>query len=381
MKPGVPREHRYYKRVCGWPDTRCWGAAIVLGLALPVALLTGQSAPTIETAPYVRVWSERLMPDSDRLLWVDDLAVTAGPDTGVEARAAADGHVAWKTALEGVRAIDASAGVVFAAGGGAVHAIDPASGATRWSSATSPDAPSLAATPAFVLVADAREIRALRARDGTLAWRLPLRAAPVTRISVDEAFGVVALADHTLIAFDVASGAEHWRFELDTVALTLTASRNRVYVGTRDATICAFSQATGRVSWRYLVGIPAVGDPVTDDRHVYVAQLDNTLKRYDAGSGKLIDSEALRNRPALGPRVAGDTIAVPLATGSIGFVSRSLPSKLTRLTPDIPPRLDAVTVSADGTLLVTLGLSEGNRALTAYRRGDSGATPEPRKDP
>ena len=148
---------------------------------------------------------------------------------------------------------------------------------------------------------------------------------------------------------------------LDHLALAVTSSRGRVYVGTVDGTICAFRQTTGRVDWRRLASVPVAGDPVTDDRYLYVARLDSTLKRYDARRGTLIESVTLPSRPIAGPRLAGDQVALPLASGTMAFVSRSRPARLTRLTPAGPPRLDAMLTSADAATVVTLGIADGAR--------------------
>ena len=48
-----------------------------------------------DAAPYALAWSERVAADTDHLLWTNDLAVSTSPTAGLEARASADGHVAW----------------------------------------------------------------------------------------------------------------------------------------------------------------------------------------------------------------------------------------------------------------------------------------------
>jgi len=59
---------------------------------------------------------------------------------------------------------------------------------------------------------------------------------------------------------------------------------------------------------------------------------------------------------------------VPLASGTTAIISRSRPAQLTRLTPAVPPRLDAMLMSADAATVLTLGIADGARSVTVYRR-------------
>jgi len=371
----------------------------VLGLALPVAAGAGQSAPTsdvakpagqttpapdaatvaaqspfapdapADAAPYTLAWSERVAADTDHLIWTSDLAISTSPTVGIEARTSIDGHIAWTKAVERVHIVAASGDVVvIAAGERMVQALEAKSGAERW--AVSGDRPvrTLTALPAIVLAIDDVEIRALDVRDGAVLWRVATGAAPATALSIDGAFGAVGLSDNTLVALDVAAGGERWRFPLDHVALAVTAGRGRVFVGTADGTICALGQTAGRVDWRRLASVPVAGDPVTDERYLYVARLDSTLKRYDASRGTLLESVTLPSRPIAGVRLAGDGVAVALASGTTAFITRSRPAHLTRLIPAVPPRLDAMLTSADAAIVLTLGITDGARTVMAYRR-------------
>ena len=293
--------------------------------------------------------------------------ITASPTAGLEARSPADGYVFWSTAIEGTTWLKAGHGLVFAAGNGQLRAIDSTTGLLKWSVTVREELRRMTTTSTAIVVNAGEEIRALQLTDGADLWRMRPGAPVSTSVAVDGTLAVAGLTDHTLLAFDLTSGAERWRVKLDEVPIAIAAGQNRVYIGWANVTLNAFEQATGRVSWRSTMALPLLGDPLVDDRSIIATLRDRSLREFDARGGTMKNNWRLGGLPASGPLKAGAIVAVALTTGDLAFVTRdgTAPTRVAGMSGQL---LQGADVTPDGRVVVTLGTSSsGSSVLTGFR--------------
>src|SRR6185295_15495297 len=121
MRPGPRVEHRYYRRVTIRAATRCWGLAIVLGTALPVAAQsTPPASPKPPAAPaYESAWTAPLGAPRPAHLAPDGTIVFAlDAKQALAAFSITDGHALWSVA-------DVSPDARLAGGGDRLYVITP----------------------------------------------------------------------------------------------------------------------------------------------------------------------------------------------------------------------------------------------------------------
>ncbi len=202
-------------------------------------------------------------------------AVTTGPQTG---------RVAWHRQLEGAvvpgPVVGADGSVLAASNGGVLHALDPASGADRWTYDGGGSYGSDLSTSPAVLP------------DGTILWPGP----------------------HDRLHGLTAAGQLLWTVQLDAFVLSPAVVGHRAYVATTDGTLLALDlpdRGRPREAWRLDVGGTSYSSPsVGPDGTVYAAA-DRivTAVRDDA------DHAAVRWRFR-----TRDTIEVSTAVGADGTI-------------------------------------------------------------
>lgn len=163
-----------------------------------------------------------------------------------------------------------------------VVALDPDTGARRWSAAASPPvAPPAGVGDDTVLVEDSTGVRALDAEDGDERWRAPgqhLTSTPPDAHVQD----VVVLddLDGTLVGVDVAEGRTLWtrpaptQWGLGLPAAVIPVSPDRAVVARPDA-IWMVDVHTGRASWSAgTAGRPPEVPVAVTDEHVVTVLAD-----------------------------------------------------------------------------------------------------------
>lgn len=171
-------------------------------------------------------------------------------------RAAVPGIVSGAPAVVGSAAI--AVAETATTGGVNVVAVDTATGRSRWrfsprGVAAGVTSPSVANGLVYVGFGDGF-VRALRGRDGAIAWTAPVRAAFSPQSSPAVGDGLVVFEDRVggVFAFDARSGARRWDFQFSATSVwgaPLIAGRT-VYVGLDDGTVAALSTNSGRLRWR-----------------------------------------------------------------------------------------------------------------------------------
>jgi hypothetical protein len=376
--------------------TICGGIAIAVSTSLPVTAeiiaTPGQQVPVTTPAttpasgegttaaaaapPYEVAWNVPIAADGPLTLAVTRSSlVIGGPEAPVEARSPTDGSVTWKSAVTFDGSMVVEDGLIFGVAGGTLAALDETSGRMRWSAAFDGQTQGPTTRPGIVLISAGSLLYAYRTADGAGAWGQDVRSPAVTRVAASDEMAVVALADGTMAAFDLQTGRPRWREPLDVAPSALVIARNRIYMATAEKSVCAYRTADGRLAWCFPVRVPSIGDPVVDDRYLYAAFQDNTLRIFDRNNGALVRSVPLNALPVSGPWLAGTLLALPVHTTEFVFLNVSAAgvhsSPAIRLsTPaerDSPSAL-AAGGSNDGSLLAMLTRSPAERLLVCFRR-------------
>ena len=84
----------------------------------------------------------------------------------------------------------------------------------------------------------------------------------------------------------------------------------RIYVGSNDKYFYCLNAETGERIFRWPTGADVIGRPITIDRRVFFASLDNFLYALDARSGSQHWAANLPTRPVRGAAQAGDAVLV-----------------------------------------------------------------------
>jgi outer membrane protein assembly factor BamB len=231
-----------------------------------------------------------------------------------------EGRVAWVVPFPTTSTPATGDGLVFAAGDGAVTALEQRTGAPLWKTAIdSPLAAALYWDTGWLLAStEAGDLLALHAQDGRILWRQtlgsPLLVPPTP--AGDRLY--VALRDGRLVALALDGGGIAWIAPLNEPVTGLLALEDQLLVGTRKNLLHSVSLTDGRIRWTQRAGADTAGAPVADDKLIYFTALDNMLRALDRRSGNLRWSRSLPTRPTSGPLRTGDVVLVPFVTTDIG---------------------------------------------------------------
>jgi outer membrane protein assembly factor BamB len=204
----------------------------------------------------------------------DDLVFLV-ESTGLVARRAADGAVAWQLALS--------------------------------------DPPIVA--PAFdngwlIVTTRGGQIGALRAKDGMIVWQRSLGSPAHATASLAEDRVYVSTTDGRLVTLRVDTGEPVWERQLGGAPNGILVSDDRLYVGTADNFFYCVLAKDGTIDWRWRTGGDVIGQPVADERHVFFVALDNVLRSMDRKSGAQVWMRPLPVRPSAGVVLAGSSLVV-----------------------------------------------------------------------
>jgi outer membrane protein assembly factor BamB len=231
---------------------------------------------------------------------------------------------------------------------GFVIAADAATGAERWRfTAESTIYSSPAVVDGVVYVGDnAGNVYALDAATGDQRWRFKpdqsfkryVNSAPAVVAGTAYVVSGVRQAGKTawLMAIDAASGKERWHFageEGDALVGTPTVAAGNVYVNSGQGILYAVDAGDGRERWRFDAGTRANSEnPAVVDGTAYFA-VAGTLHAFDAKSGKERWSSLISPHSELGssPTVADGIVYVSDANGVLYTVDAESGAKRWRL--------------------------------------------------
>lgn len=243
-----------------------------------------------------------------------NLLVVSGNDIAAVDRA--DGHVVWSFSPKDSRGVEpadpwdyhqsspvcAGGTVYYGGGNGVFYALDPGTGAVRFSFATGENA----AIRSTAAVADGTvffgdwngTLYALDAGDGRLRWKqatlegakpYPQFGAAVSALVVREDRLYLGLRNPDVLCLDTATGAVRWRFTADNgswIPGTPAFAGDTLYItGSDDHKVHALDARTGKQQWACDVGANMFIAPLVAGERVIVGDGDSYAK--DAGAGRL----------------------------------------------------------------------------------------------
>jgi outer membrane protein assembly factor BamB len=293
-----------------------------LGTAVPAA---SQSTPPASPKPpaipaYEHAWSAPLgSPDPSELIVDGDVVLVSAGD-GLTAFDSETGKRSWRVDLEHTAMLASGDGAVFVTMPGRLDALEKSDGRRRWTAALpNGDITGLIVVQGAVIVTAGLELRAYASGEGTQLWQETFAAATAA-LAADAGKIFVGLVNHHLVTLNM----EHVRLsdvELDTGPVQIVAAQERVLVCGSDGALYLHRQnRQNSLIWRVQRVVP-VGRPVIDDRHVYVAQFDNTARAYAFSNGTERWRLRLDARPVAGVQIAGANVFFPLLTGAVAIAT------------------------------------------------------------
>ncbi len=132
---------------------------------------------------------------------------------------------------------------------------------------------------------------ALRASDGSKAWRAPLpnvltTDSPEASPAVGNGVVVAGSFDHNIYAFDAKSGKQLWKYlTRGPVVAQPTIANGVVCVGSRDGTLYALDLTDGKLRWKFQTGSDILGACLVRDGFVYIGSTDDYLYALRASDG------------------------------------------------------------------------------------------------
>jgi len=262
---------------------------------------------------------------------------------------------------------------LYIASGEKLHALLETTGDERWGVSLPGPTTGPAWSKGLVVFSNGLEIVACRSVDGSEIWRQPLGAQIELPIVVSDGRVIAALANRTLVVLDLPTGAIRKRMLLPAKPGDLAGSEDRVYFGADDGAVYAYRAGSEDPFWVFPIHVNIVGAPVMDDRCVYAAFMDNSVRAFRRGSGTSCwSARALTGRPASGPMLSGGQLVIPLTTSDLVVIEARDGKPVRRPTVAAQPSsatLQAISASPDGTSIYIVSVGgDQRRVLTARRR-------------
>lgn len=149
-------------------------------------------------------------------------------------------------------------------------------------------------------------VYALDTETGQEVWRFQtdssVEVAPVVA-------GVIVYANSAtkLYALDKFMGTLRWQFDID-VAASPAVADNSIYVPDRNGNLVAIDVQTGREQWRFKTNGPLSSSPAIAGDTIYVGSRDRHLYAIDMETGQQRWSYRTGNWVASTPTIVGDTV-------------------------------------------------------------------------
>jgi len=284
------------------------------------------------------------------------------------------GKQVWIVTARPVQTPATGEGLVFLAEPDGLTAVRASNGSVAW---RLPFPDTLAARPVWdngwlIISTTSGSTLAFRASDGHLIWRYEagVEAAAPPALAGDQVY--LPLADDRILALRVETGAFVWERKLGGMPNDVLALDDRLYVGSKDNFLYCLMARNGQVDWRWKTGGDVIGVPVVDDRRVFFVSFDNVLRALDRTSGAQLWLRALSLRPAWGAVKAGGSIVVAGQSASAkafnatdGLPAGDLPAGAE--VAAIPLAFDHPDTQLPVVLLVTRDIAKGAAAVLMTR--------------
>jgi outer membrane protein assembly factor BamB len=321
-------------RVSHRSGTISWGAWTLRRSFWTAALLSVAVSSAAQPRP-----PQRIAPDDKRLFpvrltWTVDLpAEPAAPpitdplqayiplrDGQVVAIALADGWAQWLVDIETTWPVATDGALVFVAADDGVRALRAVDGSEAWRAPVGPvAAPPVSQSGWLIVGTRDGDVRAFRGGDGAVVWKRslgsPLAAAPA--IEGDRLF--LPLDDGRLVALEIVRGDPAWERTLGGRPGGILALPDRVFVGTSDNFLYCLAARDGAPDWRWRTAADVTGAPAADHSRVYFVSLDNVLRALDRRTGVQRWRRPLPSRHFGGPQVSAGVVVASLPVGPLLF--------------------------------------------------------------
>jgi outer membrane protein assembly factor BamB len=278
------------------------GIATVASLGAAGTFLLDYQARTQrpKLTPGQIVWKKQ---GSDKALPDPTIAgdvIYAASETGIFAFRLVDGHQLWRATPTVKRSYSSPRLVgqtLYVPLDNTIYALNPASGAKRWSVALTTGA-DLAAGPTYhdgvlYTMSDNGDITAFSASDGKKRWSQSTTARPngdgyVSTPVADISGLYLASLDHNFYALDKATGAVKWTYLTRGPIHSSPAIADGVaYFGGEDSYVYALKTSDGSLLWRFKTERDIVSSPAVAGGAVFIGSNDQYLYALDAKSGAL----------------------------------------------------------------------------------------------
>jgi outer membrane protein assembly factor BamB len=295
-------------------------------------------------------------------------------------------------------AVTASADAAFVAGlDGSVTAVDVVTGDVRWTQPVGSSIHVPVAIAGELVIASASgdddapfAVVALRADDGSQAWRFEPGTATVfgSAVSIADGVAFVVCDDATVRALDAETGAERWVGRMNDLGpgAPPVVAGDLVVVADVGGQVTAFDRATGERRWDHAlnVGRPNVRSaPVATPTVVLVPTVRGELFAVELASGDLVSLTDVADGLLRSLAIAGDVVIGVRSGSEAGLVGIGHdPDGPVFRTPS-PTTFDAATFAVNAAIaivpIIAIVLVAG--PALARRLGPAAVAPGSPRDP
>jgi len=209
--------------------------------------------------------------------------------------------------------------LIVASRPGAVMALDPLTGETRWNyrSEALLTTPPVAFENRIFVATDDTRLLALSADSGQELFSVELEetvvAPPAVRTLV-----YVGDVDGNVYGIDPYDGAVRWTVQLPgSIWASPAVAGDMVFVGDKSGEIVALDGATGETLWRHQVTEVIRSSPVVVNGYVVVGTLTGKIVSLRAADGLVIEERQLRGGIAYGPVSDGQRVYFATERGDL----------------------------------------------------------------
>jgi outer membrane protein assembly factor BamB len=173
----------------------------------------------------------------------------------------------------------------------------------------------------FIVPTSPAGLMAWHIRESRVVWTTtlpaPLQLGPV----VSSGMVFVALADGRVTALRLGDGVEQWTTTLTGVPHSLACSRTVVVVSTSDRVVYVLAAAKGTFKSPPRHSVADTVGTAANDKRVFVASLDNTVRAFDAAHGAQLWKAVTDTRLTLPPQLTPEGLLVTGADSVLMMVS------------------------------------------------------------
>jgi outer membrane protein assembly factor BamB len=219
------------------------------------------------------------------------------------------GKLVWMRDIESVWPPTTDGATVYVAASDEVHALDAATGETRWRAPIirRAMAPMTIVGGMLVVLMEPDDVLAFRRSDGAPLWRSSLGGTVDTFAAAAGEALYVTGSKGRVIALNLTDGKPIWEQQLPPTISRPAAAPDRVFVGSTDNFLYALNSSNGQLAWKWRSGGDVIGATSARDA-VYFASLDNVLRAVRRNNGNQRWRKSTATRPIAPPLVVGQEV-------------------------------------------------------------------------